>query len=34
MMAISAQRNKIHVAIATWEWGSILTLNLNFKGLN
>ena len=20
MMAISAQRNKIHVAIATWEW--------------
>ena len=22
MMAISAQKNKIHVAIATWEWGS------------
>ena len=22
MMAISAQKTKIHVAIATWEWGS------------
>ena len=22
MMAISAQKNKIHVAVATWEWGS------------
>ena len=22
MMAISAQKNKIHFAIATWEWGS------------
>ena len=22
MMAISAQQTKIHVAIATWEWGS------------
>ena len=22
MMAISAQKNKIHVAIASWEWGS------------
>ena len=22
MMAISAQKNKIHVALATWEWGS------------
>ena len=22
MMAISAQKNKIHVAIAAWEWGS------------
>ena len=22
MMAISAQRNQIHFAIATWEWGS------------
>ena len=21
MMAISAQKNKIHVAIAAWEWG-------------
>ena len=22
MMAISAQQTKIHVAVATWEWGS------------
>ena len=22
MMAVSAQHTKIHVAIATWEWGS------------
>ena len=29
MMAISAQKNKIHVAIATWEWGHILIQNLN-----
>ena len=26
MMAISAQQTKIHVAIATWEWGSYCLL--------
>ena len=26
MMAISAQQTKTHVAIATWEWGSYLSL--------
>ena len=28
MMAISAQKTKIHVAIATWEWGSYFDPNL------
>ena len=28
MMAISAQQTKIHVAIATWEWGSYFDPNL------
>ena len=35
MMAISAQKNKIHVAIATWEWGLILIkIKLNGIKLN
>jgi len=33
MMAISAQKNKIHVAIASWEWGSYFDLNLKLKGI-
>ena len=33
MMAISAQRNKIHVAIATWEWGSYFDPSLKLKGI-
>jgi len=33
MMAISAQRAKIHVAIATWEWGSYFDPNLKLKGI-
>ena len=33
MMAISAQRNKIHVAIATWEWGSYFDPKLKSKGI-
>ena len=33
MMAISAQKNKIHVAIATWEWGSYFDPNLKLKGI-
>jgi len=33
MMAISAQRNKIHVAIATWEWGSYFDPELKLKGI-
>ena len=33
MMAISAQRNKIHVAIATWEWGSYFDPKLKLKGI-
>ena len=31
MMAISAQKNKIHVAIATWEWGSYFDPKLKLK---
>ena len=34
MMAISAQKNKIHVAIATWEWGSYFDPKLNLKVLS
>ena len=33
MMAISAQKTKIHVAIATWEWGSYFDPNLKHKGI-
>ena len=32
MMAISAQ-NKIHVAIATWEWGSYFDPKLKLNGI-
>ena len=31
MMAISAQKTKIHVAVATWEWGSYFDPNLKSK---
>ena len=33
MMAISAQKNKIHVAIATWDWGSYFDPQLKLKGI-
>ena len=33
MMAISAQKNKINVAIATWEWGSYFDPRLKSKGI-
>ena len=33
MMAISAQRNIIHVAIATWEWGSYFDPELKLNGI-
>ncbi len=33
MMAISAKQTKIHVAIATWEWGSYFDPNLKLKGI-
>ena len=33
MMAISAQKTKIHVAIATWEWGSYFDPGLKLKGI-
>ena len=33
MMAISAQKTKIHTAIATWEWGSYFDPNLKLKGI-
>jgi len=33
MMAISAQKTKIHVAIATWDWGSYFDPNLKLKGI-
>ena len=33
MMAISAQKNKIHVAVATWEWGSYFDPQLKLKGI-
>ena len=32
-MAISAQKNKIHVAIAAWEWGSYFDPKLKLKGI-
>ena len=33
MMAISAQKTKIHIAIAAWEWGSYFDPNLKLKGI-
>jgi len=33
MMAISAQKTKINVAIASWEWGSYFDPNLKLKGI-
>ena len=33
MMAISAQKNKIHVAIAAWEWGSYFDPKLKLDGI-
>ena len=33
MMAISAQKNKIHVAVATWEWGSYFDPKLKLSGI-
>ena len=33
MMAISAQQTKIHVAIATWEWGSYFDPKLKLNGI-
>ena len=33
MMAISAQKNKINVAIATWEWGSYFDPKLKTSGI-
>ena len=33
MMAISAQQTKIHVAIATWEWGSYFDPKLKVDGI-
>jgi len=33
MMAVSAQQTKIHVAIATWEWGSYFDSKLKTEGI-
>ena len=33
MMAISAQQTKIHVAVATWEWGSYFDPKLKVEGI-
>ena len=33
MMAISAQKNKIHVAVAAWEWGSYFDPKLKLEGI-
>ena len=33
MMAISAQKNKTHIAIATWEWGSYFDPKLKVEGI-
>jgi len=33
MMAISAQKNKINVAVATWEWGSYFDPKLKIEGI-
>ena len=32
MMAISAQKTKIHVAIASWEWGTYFDPKLKTEG--
>ena len=34
MMAISAQKNKINVAVATWEWPSYFTKEDRLKGIS
>ena len=34
MMAISAQKNKINVAVATWEWPSYFTTEDRLKGIS
>jgi branched-chain amino acid aminotransferase len=33
MMAVAAQRNTIHVAIATWEWPSMFDMETKMKGI-
>ena len=33
MMAVSAQHNKIHVAIATWVWPSMFDMETKMKGI-
>jgi branched-chain amino acid aminotransferase len=33
MMAVSAQNNKIHVAIATWQWPSMFDPEVKMKGI-
>ena len=33
MMALSSQKSKINVAIATWEWGSYFDPKLKLKGI-
>lgn len=33
MMAVAAQANKIHVAIATWEWPSMFDMATKMKGI-
>ena len=33
MMAVSAQQTKIHVAIATWEWGTYFDSKLKSEGI-
>ena len=33
MMAVAAQRNTIHVAIATWEWPSMFDIETKMKGI-
>ena len=33
MMAISAQKNKVNVAIASWEWGSYFDPKLKIDGI-
>ncbi len=34
MMAISAQKNKIHFAVAAWEWGSYFDPKIREKGIS